>query len=193
MHCWYLLAEAINVRNTVKYRVNSQLINLVKRNKPFFYGNVNLFIDVSRNIAKQKQKQKHTHTHTKKNLGKMGYMLVTITTTMEQKYHLTWSWELQGFSFTLKTTFWSRFDSRHTRIKIPLSEPIFFTFSDYLLYDTDQWVLSTCTRVASHQTQDETGYKSKHSIVFLPCTSFRENKTILFCFACWCTIINREF
>ena len=57
MHCWYLLAEAINVRNTVKYRVNSQLINLVKRNKPFFYGNVNLFIDVSRNIAKQKQKQ----------------------------------------------------------------------------------------------------------------------------------------
>ena len=72
MHCWYLLAEAINVRNTVKYRVNSQLINLVKRNKPFFYGNVNLFIDVSRNIAKQKQKQKQKNTQKTKKLGQNG-------------------------------------------------------------------------------------------------------------------------
>ena len=93
MHCWYLLAEAINVRNTVKYRVNSQLINLVKRNKPFFYGNVNLFIEVSRSVAKYRKTKTKTKTNKKqkkqKNLGKMGYMLVTITTTMEQKYHLT--------------------------------------------------------------------------------------------------------
>ena len=72
MHCWYLLAEAINVRNTVKYRVNSQLINLVKRNKPFFLRKRELVYRSVAKYRKTKTKQNKTKKKNQKKLGQNG-------------------------------------------------------------------------------------------------------------------------